>query len=47
MEQDDGSFRFGGGFVSRLHAGLGYTPDAEAQIMARCPGQFWIVGANP
>ena len=39
-----GEFRFGGGFVSRLHDGLGFSAGVGKQIAARCPGRFWIVG---
>lgn len=39
-----GTFRFGGGEVPFLHKGLGFTPAAIAQIHAKCPGRFWIVG---
>lgn len=39
-----GDFRFGGGFVPRLHEGLGYSEDALTQIASRCPGTYWVVG---
>lgn len=42
-----GIFRFGGGEVPYLHEGLGFTPEASAQIEATCPGRFWIVGEVP
>lgn len=40
-------FRFGGGYVPRLHDGIPMNVDARARAEAQCPGVYWIVGEIP
>ena len=40
-----GDFTFGGGYVTDLHDGLGFSASDRALARERCLGPFWIVGA--
>jgi hypothetical protein len=39
-----GSFRFGGGEVPSLHAGIALSHDTRQRASTECPGRYWIVG---
>lgn len=41
-----GEFRIGGGEVSSLRDGLGFTEADRALAEAYCPGKFWIMGIH-
>ena len=41
------SFRFGGGEVPALHAGIALASDGRQRAAESCPGRFWIVGDVP
>jgi hypothetical protein len=39
-----GAFRFGGGEVTTLTAGMGVSAADAGRALSRCPGRYWIVG---
>ncbi len=40
------AFRFGGGEVTSLHDGLGFTRADRELAEAHCPGRYWIVAGE-
>jgi len=38
----DSEFRLGGGEVSELHEGMGFTPQDRARATENCPGKYWV-----
>lgn len=41
-----GNFRFGGGEVTSLHDGLGFSQSDRDLAETRCPGRFWIASPS-